>query len=301
MKDPGAHDLTRPAFRADVAQATSNPPDNPAASLHETLTSMLNGAANSSGLSGDKWHWIRPILRQPIPGPTYPGYLRDSDKATFENYWQFINNLAPPQQYDKDKDSSPTLLSLSQKTYDAETSRRDSINGRCSTVLNTAGILGTLVVAAGQIGLTLHNHPVSGPAWPVLIFFLISLAYFGYSVTIALQIHGGIQGDLIDAYDLWADNPQSEIYNYNFRIAKTVLLYANYNWCLNNDFKYRLQSAQRAVRNGVLAVIVAGAISPWAVSPSTSAPGAPPQPTPSVSSHATASVQRTSFAPLVKD
>ena len=105
-------------------------------------------------------------------------------------------------------------------------------------------------------------------------------------------MQGGIQGDLIDAYDLWADNPgpPSTIDTYNLNIAKTMLLYANYNWCLNNEFKYRLQSAQRALRNGVIAVIIAGAVSPWAVSSSAGGASGLPQTTPLVSSHAPASI-----------
>lgn len=288
MKDPAAHDLARP-FNAALAQKPPAPPTNPVQLVHDKLSTMLNGTATENGQSPpDKWQGLRPILRQLLPGPTYPKYLRDSDTTTFENYWHFIDDLGLPPQ-DKDQISSPTQLSISQRAYDAEATRRDSINTRCSTVLSTAGILGTLVVAAGQIGLTLHKQSLSGSTWPVLIFFLISLAYLGYSIVIALQVHGAIQGDLVDARDLWSYNPaQTSINGYNLNIAKTMLLYANYNWCLNNDFKYRLQSAQRALRNGVIAVIIAGAVSPWAVSPSTSPTGAPTQPTPPASSHATA-------------
>ncbi len=69
-----------------------------------------------------------------------------------------------------------------------------------------------------------------------------------------------------------------------------MLLYANYNWCLNNEFKYRLQSAQRALRNGVIAVIIAGAVSPWAVSSSAGGASGLPQTTSVVSSHAPARI-----------
>lgn len=290
MRDPAPHDLTRPLLNVALVNPPGNAPGDPAASLHTSLLSGLKGTAVAGNLPDGKQHGFRRIVRQLLPGPTYPSYLCNSDRVNFENYWRYISALNVPDHDPAatEKNASPTLLSISQKTYDAEVTRRDSINGRCSAVLNTAGILGTLVVAAGQIGLMLHDRPVSGAAWPVLIFFLISLAYFGYAVVIALQVHGAIQGEVIDAYDLWADNPNgNDIDKYNLNIAKTALLYANYNWCLNNEFKYRLQSAQRALRNGVIAVIIAGAVSPWAVSAS-GASGLP-QTTPVVSSHATAS------------
>jgi hypothetical protein len=293
VKDPGAHDLTRPALNAALANPPGNPPGDPAAALHGSLLPGLKGTAAAGNPPDGTQHSFRRILRQLLPGPTYPNYLCNTDRANFENYWRYINALNVPvhDPADAQKNASPTLLSISQKTYDAEVTRRESVNSRCSAVLNTAGILGALVVAAGQIGLMLHDRPISGAAWPVLIFFLISLAYLGYSVIIALQVHGAIQGEVIDAYDLWADNPNGlTIDKYNLNIAKTELLYANYNWCLNNEFKYRLQSAQRALRNGVIAVILAGAVSPWAVSSSAGGASGLPQTTSVVSSHATAHI-----------
>jgi hypothetical protein len=285
MRDPGAHDLTRPLLNAALANPPGNLPGDPAVSLHGSLLQSLKGIAAADGNPPDgQQHWFRQIFRQLLPGPTYPGYLCNIDKTNFENYWHYITAIDVPGQ--NTQNASPTLLSISQKTYDAEVTRRDSINGRCSTVLNTAGILGALVVAAGQLGLMLHDRPLSGYTWPVLIFFLSSLAYLGYSVIIALQVQGGIQGEVIDAYDLWADNSGNPIDKYNLNIAKTVLLYANYNWCLNNEFKYRLQSAQRALRNGVIAVIIAGAVSPWAVSSSAGGANGLPLTTPVISSHA---------------
>lgn len=188
----------------------------------------------------------------------------------------------------EDKNASPTLLSVSQKIYDAEVTRRDSINSRWTAVLSTAGILGTIVVAAAQIGLIRHSGSFEPIAWPILIFFLISLAYLGGSIAIALSVHGDIQGEVIDGCNLWAGGPVLSLNQYNLNVAKTELLYANLNWCLNNRFKYRLQSAQRCLRNGVIATIIAGALSPWAVTSST---GALPQTTPLIATHATASVR----------
>jgi hypothetical protein len=308
MREYGAHDLAHLAFNAPLAletQRLTQLPPNPGSDLHDTLRSTLAGNADDAAKSAtDTWHSLRWIFRQPLPGPTYPKYLRREDRTNFDNEWYYIDKLsipppAPaPAPAQNSHSPSPTLLSVSQKIYDAETSRRESINTRCSTVLNTAGILGALVVAAGQLGLMLHARKLTGFTWPVLVFFLISLAYLGYSVIIALQVHGAIQGEVIDAYDLYADNPgQLQLDDYNLNVAKTQLLYAYYNWCMNNGFKYRLQSAQRALRNGVIAVIIAGGFSPWAITTTT----ALPRPTPVISSHATASVRLTSLTPFVKD
>jgi hypothetical protein len=46
-------------------------------------------------------------------------------------------------------------------------------------------------------------------------------------------------------------------------MAKINLLYGTFNWCLNNKFKDLLHSAQACLRNGLIAIIIAGALSPW--------------------------------------
>ena len=107
----------------------------------------------------------------------------------------------------------------------------------------------------------------------MLAFFLVSLVYLAYSITIALHVHGDIQGDVIDFNDLNTSHPETTLDEYNFNAAKPLLICGKLNWCLNNNFKFRLQSAGRALRNGVIAAIVAGALSPWALtSGGTSAP-----------------------------
>ena len=174
----------------------TRPATGPATPPHRFTADSYAKLERHSGRSGNppdgQQHSFRRIFRQLLPGPTYPGYLYNTDKTNFENYWHYITAIDVPGQ--NAQNASPTLLLISQKTYDAEATRRDSINGRCSTVLNTAGILGALVVAAGQLGLMLHDRPVSGATWPVLIFFLISLAYFGYSVSHRLAGAGRYPG-----------------------------------------------------------------------------------------------------------
>jgi hypothetical protein len=232
------------------------------------------------------------VLRQVFPGPYYPSNLREADKKSFDDYIHRIPSLeatiiaslktsASPgskdtaqdgqkQPHNKDTSSSPTFLSMSQNIYDAVTSRRESINTRCAAVLGTAGILGTLVVAAGQLGLTLRSGPANNYTWAVLVFFLVSLVYLGYAIALALHVHGDIQGEVIDWNNLDTCNPRETLDAYNFNVSLVLLTYANLNWALNNNFKHRLHSAGRSLRNGVIAVIVAGVLSPWAITSTTS-------------------------------
>jgi hypothetical protein len=159
--------------------------------------------------------------------------------------------------------SSPTLLSFSQKIYDAEATRRESINTRCGVVLSTAGILGTLVVAASQLGLIQQGGSLKPFAWIIYLFFVISLVYVLRSIMIALRVQGGIQADIVDAHDLQAGKPASFLDQYNCNMAKTNLLYGTFNWCLNNKFKDQLHAAQLYLRNGLIAIIIAAVFSPW--------------------------------------
>jgi hypothetical protein len=286
----------------EVALTTPDPAEPPQPALPTSATPIRRqldelimwGKVRPDNLSRGRkiLTWIRSLLQEPFPGPYYPRFLRRRDIQSFHDYVGSVASFsvtatpvteAKPgaRNYqsrtsngqsgdDQPKSSSPTFLSLSQKIYDAEVSRRDSINTRCSAVLSTAAILGTLVVAASQLGLTLRSTPITKVTLTVLAFFLVSLVYLGYSITIALRVHGDIQGVGIDFDDLKACNPDHVLDLYNFDTSEALLIYGKLNWCLNNNFKYRLHSAGRALRNGVIAVIVAGALSPWALMPSTS-------------------------------
>ena len=254
---------------------------------------------NSTGTT-DKFSRLRRILRQVLPGPYYPSNLREADKVSLGKYLKRLpsldatiktsittnskagpDNTVPggrqqPRGKSDTNSNSPTFLSSSQKIYDAEVTRRESINARCTTVLSTAGILGALFVAAGTLGLNLRSGPVNNFTWAILVLFLIALVYLGYGITVALQVQGDIQGEVIDWNNLDVSDPKKPLDAYNFNVALWLLTYANLNWCLNNNFKHRLHSAGRALRNGVVAIILAGALSPWAVTPNTSTTSTPP-------------------------
>jgi len=219
------------------------------------------------------------LYHQFVPRSRYPGNWGQADLKDFNDYWTheisvlYVTPPPPPTPQvnpptgqapalPDDKNSSPTVLSISQKIYDAEVTRRESINTRCTTVLSTAGIVGTLVVSAGALGLMLQSSSHKPLAWIVYIFFLVSLAYLACSIATALRVQGDIQGEVIDARDMHVDSTLT-LDQYNRRVAKTNLLYGTYNWCLNNKFKYRLKAAQYLLRNGVIAIAIAGALAPW--------------------------------------
>jgi hypothetical protein len=160
----------------------------------------------------------------------------------------------------------PTLLTTSQRIYDAEATRRESINTRAGALIGTAGILGSLVVAAGQLGLDQKSGAFGIAAWSVLVLFVISLAYLAASLLLALRVQGARQGAVVDPTDLPATAAERTSDGlYNIRIAEVQLESFVYNYRLNNELKYLLLSSQRCLRNGLLAIILAGVISPAAL------------------------------------
>jgi hypothetical protein len=236
---------------------------DPTEPLFERLNHHLQGLQQEDGANQEGNPPLRKrIYRQFIPRIKYPANWSKEDCKDFETYWaNDIKTLSVVP--DKHPDSSPTLLTISQKIYDAEATRRESLNTRSTAVLSTAGVLGTLVVAAGQLGLIHQGGSRQPVAWIVYAFFVISLGYLLNSIITALRVHSGIQGEVIDARDLHDIDPRHPLDIYNRDAAKSNLLYGTFNWCLNNRFKILLQSAQVCLRNGLIAIIIAGALSPW--------------------------------------
>jgi hypothetical protein len=208
-----------------------------------------------------------------------------TDQQFFDSYRQAVSKLK-----DEGPDQggySPTLLDSSQRIYDSEVARRESINTRCGAVLSTGGILGTLVVAAGQLGLAQRTGTFNVATWVDLGLFIASLLYISASITMALAVQGDNQGSLTDPTDLPPNDPaETNLENYNLRMSKVYLNYTIANYALNNTLKSRLQSSQRCLRNGIIAIMVAGMLSPVALgggaastssSPSLLAPGGRPQ------------------------
>ena len=260
MRYYAANDLEHPGLTDLLAQqkqeATVSSGD-PVKLLFDSLNQSLKDDKAKDG-SVQKTTPLRRtrIYRQIVPRLKYPGNWSEKDLSSFDTYWEKeiskLNvepdtaeapDVKPEAQItssadqhkntsddDQPKSSSPTVLSVSQKIYDAEVTRRESINTRCSAVLSTAGVLGTLVVAAGALGLIQQAGSHKPLAWIVYVFFVISLIYLICSIVIALWVHGDIQGDTIDPHDLVVGKPTLLLDQYNCNVAKTNLLYGTFNW-----------------------------------------------------------------------
>jgi hypothetical protein len=133
-------------------------------------------------------------------------------------------------------------------------------------MVGVIGLVGSLVVAAAQ--LTLENkHTASGRgADIVLACFVVSLLYLALSLVQALQVQGDEQGGVVDPTDLQPRNGEPEHEgSYAVRVASEHLRYTVYDYEVNNRIKFRLLCSQRCLRNGIIAIIIAGIASPWAL------------------------------------
>jgi hypothetical protein len=202
-------------------------------------------------------------FRQVIPGWQYPEEVAKKDARYYKLYNDAIAGLVSPPA--KPDDYGPAVLAASQRMYDDEMSRRESINTRCGAVLSTGGILGALFVAAGQLGLMQQKGSYQAAAWFVLAAFLIALAYVGFSITIAIAVQASLRGNVTDPIDLVVTFSERNSGEYSLRLAMKNLYYTVKNYEVNNLLMFRLHSAQRCLRNGIFAIIIAGMLSPLAL------------------------------------
>jgi hypothetical protein len=198
-----------------------------------------------------------------IPAWRYPKAVGERDARCYKEYNDAIAGLVSSAR--KPDDYGPAVLAASQRLYDDELSRRESINTRSGAVLSTGGILGALFVAAGQLGLMQQKGSYHVAAWFVLAAFLIALAYVGVSITMALAVHASLRGNVADPGDLAVSASEMNPNEYNIHLATRNLTYTVRNYEVNNLLTFRLHSAQRCLRNGIVAIIVAGMLSPLAL------------------------------------
>jgi hypothetical protein len=201
-------------------------------------------------------------IRQLFPGWKYPRKLSEQDKPYFEGYFNDIRALKATAK--EHEICGPAVLAASQKIYDDELARRESINTRCGAVLSTGGILGALFVAAGQLGLIQEKSKSGVLAGFLLAAFIISLLYIGSAITMALAVQGQVKGNVVDPSNI-SRAEKENINRYQMELAIDLLNYTTANYGVNNDFKFKLNSAQRCLRNGIIAIIIAGLLSPWAL------------------------------------
>jgi hypothetical protein len=211
-------------------------------------------------------------FRQVIPGWRYPKAVGEKDASYYEEYndaiARLVSSAAMPGDY------GPTILAASQRMYDDEMSRRESINTRSGAVLSTGGILGALFVAAGQLGLMQQKGSYQVAAWFVLAAFLIALVYVGFSITMAIAVQASLRGNVADPGDLVVSTDEQNSNEYCVRLAKRNLVYTVKNYEVNNLLMFRLHSAQCCLRNGIVAIILAGMLSPLALHTAASKAGA---------------------------
>jgi hypothetical protein len=202
-------------------------------------------------------------FRQLIPAWYYPKVLEEQDASYFEKYnddiFALVGSARTPDKY------GPAVLAASQRIYDDGLSRRESINTRCGAVLSTGGILGALFVAAGQLGLMQQKGSYGIAAWLVLSAFLAALAYVGFAIVMALAVQASLRGNVLDPSDIAVGIGELNPNEYNVYLAKKNLLYTVKNYEVSNLLMFRLQSAQRCLRNGIVAIIFAGMLSPLAL------------------------------------
>jgi hypothetical protein len=204
----------------------------------------------------------RSVTDQLFPGWTY--HPAADQKGYFDDYRQAVSELNNPGA--AQNGYARTLLAVSERIYDGEVSRRESLNARCAALLSTGGILGALVVAAGQLGLAQKKGSYGTAALIVLALFIVSLLYIGASIVMALAVQGSRQGSIVDPTDL-PPNGENELNTdpYSLRLSKVHLTYTIQNYVSNNSLKFKLVSGQRCLRNGIIAIIIAGILSPLAL------------------------------------
>jgi hypothetical protein len=203
------------------------------------------------------------LARQLFPPWYYPKAVTEKDASYFAKYNDDISALVSsaetPEKY------GTAILTASQRLYDDGLTRRESINTRCGAVLSTGGILSALFVAAGQLGLMQQKGSYGIAAWIVLVVFLIALAFVGFSIVMALAVQAATRGNVLDPGDLVVSVGELNPDEYNLHLAKRNLLYTVQNYKVNNVLMFKLHSAQRCLRNGIVAIILAGMLSPLAL------------------------------------
>jgi|SRR5215813_1275508 len=225
----------------------------------------------------------RSVVEQLFPGWVY--HPAADQEGYFDSYRQAVNELNNPGGVQNGY--APALLAVSERIYDSEVSRRESINARCAALLSTGGILGALVVAAGQLGLAQKKGSYGTAALIVLVLFIVSLLYIGASIVMALAVQGSRQGSIVDPTDL-PPKGGNELNTdpYALRLAKVHLTYTIQNYASNNALKFKLVSGQRCLRNGIIAIIIAGILSPLALHSEGSGPVRSQSPNTKTSLHA---------------
>jgi hypothetical protein len=176
------------------------------------------------------------------------------------------------------------LLAQSWKLFDNETARRNSIDSRASAIMSAIGLAATLVTGVGFTVLKDASIPLMARVM-ILLGYVLSLVYLVRTMLLLFQVHGDVPRSTPDPSDMVtgplpppaADAPNAPILSpYDRRLACKIMTYTVDNYRINNMQADALFVAQRAFRNGILAIVLAGSVAVFLIFLNTLAPAAPP-------------------------
>lgn len=207
----------------------------------------------------DRW-------RQVIPIP--PSAVTPTTQPLYDKYKQGADALARV----SDAEVAAEVLAASQAMFDSEIGRRASIDARVGTVLGASGLLGAVVVAAAQFGFSAEHPHLTGCGIAAVVFYFATLLFIAGAVLLCLASHGHRRGYIVSPEDLVPNEPAATgpgaIATYRSKRASYLADYTAENFKVDALVMLQLTMALRSLRNGVVCLIVAGALLPFATSTS---------------------------------
>lgn len=152
----------------------------------------------------------------------------------------------------------PKLLDLSLKLFDADASRRASIDSRAGSMMSSITLAATLVTGVGFTSFKDASALSPVAFWALFLTFVLTLLFLTATTLMLFQIQGRLYRSTPDPADLATPAP-AEPSAYPRQVATRILRYTIANYKVNNRVVTRLWIAQKCFRNA-LVVLVAGGI-----------------------------------------
>lgn len=187
------------------------------------------------------------LIRQIVP------YRQSTDslnpESIFDTYTSAVRAMAPI------LENESVLLDLSKSMFDSEEARRLSIDARAGQLLFAAGLLASLTGASQFLITPPHGHSFRHAL--SIISILVAFAYLAASAAIALKVQGEAPRSNFGPDEV---AELSQCQTMSLAVAQKRLEYLVHNYRVNNLQSAYLGAAQKALRNGVLVILVASAI-----------------------------------------